>query len=183
MKKCAAVAAVLMLTVSMVFAESIFSVPVEDAKEDNVFSRYDSAIGIGGYFNQAGIPCITYQHWLTPSFGFAVGGGAIYEPMFDNVADYEFAATVQLQKALYTASNQYLETRLYIWGMTGFDTKCDSYVNGPVKETNGSLAAGFGIDITSLNHISIPVEFGYCIQGPDSFTIRPTGSLGIRYRY
>lgn len=184
MKRRLIILVALLFVVTAASAASIWTIPVQDAPEDNVFTRYDSALGICGDFNLSSVACLQYQHWINHKFGYCISAGATYEP---NPAGYkpefEFAGFGQLAKAVYTASSPYLDTRLYTWVMVGFDVEQNRRCNDDLVKTNGSFTAGIGLDVTSLSHISIPMEFGYSIQGPETFQIVGTGQLGIRYRY
>ncbi len=195
MKKMFVIVLMLLLACTAVIANSPATtvLNVEDASEDNSFTRYDSAVGVTWLIG-SDIPSLQYQHWITPGFGFTLNTGAAYSPRSETIytettdtyntingyyLDLNFFG--QLQWALYTASTKNLDTRLYAWVLGGCVVQHDVAMTG--MDVDGIAGAGFGFDINLYKHISIPVEFGYLGVAPANPNLAMVGNFGIRYRF
>jgi hypothetical protein len=142
---------------------------------------------------------LQYARWFD-RVGFQITGGGIYVPGKSlatlDVLDYSIA--LQGMLTVYgKAFSDDVAGRLYLWGMVGhhgwiypksvettspegvttYNTESTGFVPGII----GGL--GLGIDVTLLQHLSIPLEFGYTAQFINNITAGPSVGVGLRYRF
>lgn len=158
---------------------------------------FENAIGIYGMVAQnTEVYGIQYQRWVSDKVGLQFLGSVYYNPTtgyISNPLDYNVSAEVQY-KLFETPFGERSGTCLYAWGLAGHRGYIkNSYL---ISETTGEteksasefkpvaiVGMGFGFDIMFVNHLSVPVEFGFLGQFPYDPGFGFSFGSGLRYRF
>ncbi len=174
----------------------------EDSQDETV---YDQAIGIFVLGNVSAtdpnVCGIQYQQWFD-KIGFQTEGFVYYnDKNFSQVSTYNFSLSGELLLKLYeTPKFKRTYSTLYAWFMAGYhgynkanyvDSKGTygeaGYVEGYYTDSgfmgDAMLGIGFGFDIVVFDHISIPFQFGFEGEFPNTVTAGFCIGSGIRYRF
>jgi hypothetical protein len=168
--------------VSMIGMATVFANPVES----------NSAVGVSILgTTENGIYGLQFQHWFNNRIGMQTEGFAYYNPESTTVLNYSIAGEL-LVKLYETKFGEKSASNLFAWflaGHRGYIEETYEYKDG-VSTTVSSgycpdvvFGLGFGFDIMFLNHISIPIQFGFFGEAPNDFGVGFAMGTGIRYRF
>jgi hypothetical protein len=156
---------------------------------------FNNAVGIFGMVNSAtNVYGIQYQRWYDRA-GFQIEGAAYYDPSSEAAKTLDYNIAAEFQYKLYdTTWGTRAGTCLYAWilaGHRGFidntwswnDETGDSEKTDSTFYANAVAGIGFGFDIMFLNHLSVPVQFGFMGQFPCEPAVGITFGTGLRYRF
>lgn len=178
--------ATLVCALSFLGGAVAFANPIDSDSAIGVFAMGSSEIGVYG---------LQYQHWFNDKIGMQLEGYAYYNPnvSYDDVLQYNICGEFQY-KLYETCLGERSATNLYAWGLIGHHayikntTNYDSATNTSTMTSSGFCPSivggfGFGFDVMFLNHISIPVEFGFLGEFPYNQSVGFVFGSGIRYRF
>lgn len=183
---------VTIFAVSVIAISSVFATPTD----------MDNAVGVTflGAVNSSYTAGLQYQRWCTDKIGFQVQGYAFYEADSSDSLNYEMSAlnyemSAQFLLKLYESTlGGANRTCLYAWTLVGhhgyedsdsyYDDATEKWVNTEsVFYPNAQAGIGFGFDATLLNHLSVPIEFGFLGEFPNQAKCGFVFGSGIRYRF
>lgn len=155
---------------------------------------FKNAIGIFGLASleseSNSVGGLQYQRWVTEKIGFQVEGSVYYDPE-NTYYSFDSNLNFELQYKLYqTNIGARNASVLYAWALIGasgtagseFNSSRDEYVpTGPYFDANVGL--GFGFDLNFINHLSVPIQFGFLGKFPNELAAGFSVGAGIRYRY
>lgn|SRR5574344_718873 len=156
----------------------------------------DNAIGVFIMgTTESSVYGLQYQHWFNDKIGMQMEGAAYYNPDVYYGKELQYNISAEFQYKLYeTALGERSATNLYAWllaGHHGYIANESTYDAGTGTNVytstgfcaNAIVGLGFGFDIMFLNHISIPVQFGFMGEFPNDPTIGFAFGSGLRYRF
>src|SRR5574344_1278211 len=156
----------------------------------------DNAIGVFIMgTTESSVYGLQYQHWFNDKIGMQVEGAAYYNPDVYYGKELQYNISAEFQYKLYeTSLGERSATNLYAWLLAGhhaYIKRTSEYeaVTGTSTTTssgycpNAVCGLGFGFDIMFLNHISLPIEFGFLSEFPNDPSIDFAFGSGIRYRF
>ena len=189
------------------FALAIFligaaSVWAEESQDD---ITYDQAIGVFVLGNDSSdgpnVCGLQYQQWFD-KVGFQTEGFVYYnDKNYKAVPTYNFSLSGEFLVKLYeTQVVRRTSSTLYAWFLAGYHgyNKANyveskgtygepGYVEGYYTDSgfmgDVMLGIGFGFDIVVFDHISIPFQFGFEGEFPNTITAGFCVGSGIRYRF
>jgi hypothetical protein len=157
---------------------------------------FKNAVGVFAMVNDAtNVYGLQYQRWYTDRIGLQVEGAAYYDPSSGISTPLDYNIGAEFQYRLYDTSwGTRTGTCLYAWmlaGHRGFIKNTYSWaVETESSEKTGSnyyadaiAGIGFGFDIMFVNHLSIPVQFGFMGQFPNEPAVGFAFGSGLRYRF
>lgn len=187
MKKVLIIICCVLLLVSMpVFSqeEAIAVAPEVPGKLVPAYEKYPSALGLyasslAGTGQVGG--GLQYAHSWGP-LGFFIAGGGVYDPSntYYTVLDYNVIASLQY-RVYGNVFSRYFSGQLYAWLLAGHLGYIRS--NSSPYVALGTAGIGIGIEFILLEHLSIPIEFGFCGQFPTDPKVQFSFGGGLRYRY
>jgi len=158
-------------------------------------SAFDNSVGVYGLagINSPYTAGVQFQRWCTNRIGFQTQGYVYYDSSIKASLNYNVSAQFLL-KLFETEFGERTGTCLYSWllvGNHGYDDSTSVYneTTGDYEYsnvefvTNIQAGIGFGFDIMFLNHLSVPIEFGYMGEFPNDMTWGFVFGTGIRYRF
>ncbi len=163
---------------------------------------FKNSVGIYGLM-QTQVMGIQYQRWCTERLGFQTTGYIFYEKAKWEGDNSEFNASLsgELQLKLFeTPFGKRSGSILYAWFLGGYHgftkqqwvdavgtyedaTYQPGYWQDGKYYSNAILGLGFGFDIMFLNHISIPIQFGFAGEFPNDMNAGFCVGAGVRYRF
>jgi len=164
---------------------------------------FKNSVGVYGLF-ETPVVGIQYQRWCTDRLGFQTTGFVQYDQsdFTYSVKDgLSFSLSGELQLKLFeTPFGNRSGSILYAWFLAGYHGFATSQYISPVGEwgepgyidgyyqstgfkSNAILGIGFGFDIMFLNHLSIPIQFGFAGEFPTNTNAGFCVGTGIRYRF
>ena len=175
------------VVVSAITISSVFAKPSDFKNAVGFYSlnglNLDSAYGL------------QYHRWCTDKIGFQTQGYINYydQGSYSNPLNYSISVQI-LYKLFEMDIGERAGSCLYAWASAGHHGYIDRKVVYPEDETlteqvtdtvclNAQVGLGFGIDIMCLEHISLPIEFGYMGEFPSNTVIGFVFGSGIRYRF
>lgn len=154
---------------------------------------FDKSVGIYGLIGFDSEPetgGIHFQQWFDNGIGYQVQGYIYYSQNGgSNPAEYTYNVSAELNLKLYeTPMGNRSATILYAWFLGGHKGFAENrYIDGDYKSSgylcDFTLGLGFGFDIMFMNHISIPIEFGFAGEFPNAPNAGFVIGTGIRYRF
>lgn len=161
---------------------------------------YNNSVGIYALAN-SNVLGIQYQRWCTDKIGFQTEGFVFYNETTYSPSNFDCSLSCELHIKLFeTPFGQKSGSTLYAWFLGGYHGESGSeyieatgtwgqpdYVEGHYEPTgydsNAILGIGFGFDIMFLNHISIPIQFGFSGEFPNTKSAGFCVGAGLRYRF
>ena len=164
--------------------------------------EFKNSVGIYALI-QTQVMGIQYQRWCTDRLGFQTTGYIFYEKAKWDGDNNEFNASLsgELQLKLFeTPFGKRSGSVLYAWFLGGYHgfTKekwidpvgnyedadyVPGYYSNDGYHSNAILGLGFGFDIMFLNHVSIPIQFGFSGEFPNDTSAGFCVGAGVRYRF
>ncbi|MCK9169102.1 MAG: hypothetical protein M0P01_01660 [Treponema sp.] len=172
--------------VILLSAVQVWANPLDFKNAVGVFAMSNSATSVYG---------LQYQSWCTDRIGFQIEGAAYYDSASGAYKPLDYNIAAEFQYRLYdTTWGTRTGTSLYAWllaGHRGFIQNSYSWSDETESsEKTDSLyyadviaGIGFGFDIMFVNHLSIPVQFGFMGQFPTESAIGFSFGTGLRYRF
>lgn len=166
---------------------------------------FKNSVGVYGLFNTP-VVGIQYQRWCTDRIGFQTTGFVQYDQSdpvvnIQNDDGFSFSISGEFHLKLFeTPFGTKSASVLYAWFLGGYHGFSDAryvepegewdtpgYIAGYYEPTgfksNAVLGIGFGFDIMFLNHLSIPIQFGFSGEFPNQTQAGFCFGTGVRYRF
>lgn len=172
-------------------SSALFATPLDFKNSVGIYALVDTeAMGI------------QYQRWCTDKIGFQTQGYVFYDELSgDGASDFNCSLSTELQLKLFeTLMGEKSASILYAWFLAGYqgsssrtwnnsqgDYGAADYVPGYYTQgdykSSALMGLGFGFDIMFLNHISIPIQFGFSGSFPNDISAGFCFGAGLRYRF
>ncbi len=164
-----ALAVLLILSCSLAFAD------------ENLFSNAAGFYGM--VWPESGVGGLQYQHWFKHlGMQFTAGGWA--QSYSGQISSVDCALTAELQGKLYSHFfSPKFGSIFYAWALAGFHGYTDNQDGDLIFYPNGAVGFGLGIELIFIQHISIPVQFGYSGEFPHNMNFGFSFGSGLRYRF
>lgn len=161
---------------------------------------FDNSVGVFALAD-TNVMGIQYQRWCTEKIGFQTEGFVVYNDSAYTSSNFDCSLSCELHLKLFEAPfGKKSGSTLYAWFLGGYHGKTGNeyiaskgtwgepdYVEGYYEPTgylsNAILGLGFGFDIMFLNHISIPIQFGFSGEFPNTKSAGFCLGAGVRYRF
>lgn len=159
----------------------------------------DNKTAVGVYFtsalnSNANAYGLEFEQYINPKMALGVIGAAFY----DNADDYSINANLQFKYSLIEGDfNEHFSSRLYAYGIIGYNGWSLTYYDYsnivdyehqnpvPVKTKYHDVftSLGFGIDFILVDHLSLPINFGFAGKFPNNPSAGFCLGTGIRYSF
>lgn len=149
--------------------------------EDYLFSN---AAGVyGTAWQESGGGGLQYQHWFKRlGMQFTAGGWA--NSYNGTLSSVDFSVLAELQGKLYSHFfSPKFGSIFYAWAMTGFHGYSDISAGDLIFYPNLVAGFGLGIELIFIQHISIPIQFGFSGELPNDMNFGFSFGSGLRYRF
>ena len=152
-----------------------------------------TAVGVYGMGAMTNVDASTagleFEKWITPNFALGIIGSAFY-----NDSSYQdFSANVSLQfkySMINSDFGDHFGSRFYAYAVAGYNgwsiSKWDSdtYEYVATEYFNDVFVSlGFGIEWLLIDHLSLPLNFGFAGRFPENPTAGFCMGTGIRYSF
>lgn len=152
---------------------------------------YHNAVGIFAItdFEENAVGGIQFQKWVTDKIGFQIEGSIFYNA--DTYKSFSANFNAEMQYKLFqTNMGEKNASVLYAWVLAGgkgnstdwYDESAGKRVNGETL-FNATLGLGFGFDFNFINHLSVPIQFGFMGTFPNTLAAGFAIGTGVRYRF
>lgn len=178
------------LKIAVIFA--IFGIQIAALNANPI----DNKTAVGVYYtsalnSDANAYGLEFEQWITPKVSLGIIGAAFY----NRNSDYAVNANLQVKYSLIEGDfNEHFSSRLYAYGIvgyTGWSSTTYDYLNFDYPQGESITtyyndiftSLGFGIDFILIDHLSLPINFGFAGRFPERISAGFCLGTGIRYSF